>query len=202
MLGAALLAEVTRLSKCSALLLRGGGVWRPRGGSGSTLQTAVNGANHEDLPRMLLAVPPSGLHEPGDGARGRRRHAPETTSRRGRRFILNGQASGRASSSRCTSSGLSRAAGDPTPAPMLGTDSVRRAELHTLRALSGPEIASAIGTRSSRCRRRGNRGLKDDWRRSIDVRRSKPATRWRSPSSRGEEHPVVAKGKEVARWSR
>ena len=28
---------------------------------------------------------------------------------------------------------------------VLGTDSVRRAELHTLRALSGPEIASAIG---------------------------------------------------------
>src|SRR5213594_3234745 len=49
----------------------------------------------------------------------------------------------------------------PDAGAVLGTDSVRRAELHMLRALSGPEIASAIGSAFERNAGDAAAGLKD-----------------------------------------
>jgi hypothetical protein len=70
---------------------------------------------------------------------------PETTTAAGKALILNGAGLRTRFFFKVYVIGLYLERPATAAAAVLGTDSVRRAELHVLRALSGPEIASAIG---------------------------------------------------------
>ncbi len=71
---------------------------------------------------------------------------PETTSASGKTLILNGAGLRTRFFFKVYVIGLYLERPATDAGVVLGADSVRRAELHTLRALSGPEIASAIGS--------------------------------------------------------
>src|SRR5207247_1131191 len=71
---------------------------------------------------------------------------PETSSAAGKTLILNGAGLRTRFFFKVYVIGLYLERPATDAGAVLGTDSVRRAELHMLRALAGPEIASAIGS--------------------------------------------------------
>jgi len=86
---------------------------------------------------------------------------PETTSAAGKTLILNGAGLRTRFFFKVYVIGLYLERPATDAGAVLGTDSVRRAELHTLRALSGPEIASAIGSAFEQNAGDAATGLKD-----------------------------------------
>ena len=123
---------------------------------------------------------------------------PETTSAAGRTLILNGAGLRTRFFFKVYVIGLYLERPAPDAGAVLGTDSVRRAELHMLRTLSGPEIASAIGSGFERNAGDAAAGLKDRLERfesmfpAVDAGDTLVLT-----YVPGRGTSVVAKGKEV-----
>jgi len=86
---------------------------------------------------------------------------PETSSAAGKTLILNGAGLRTRFFFKVYVIGLYLERPATDAGAVLGADSVRRAELQTLRALSGPEIASAIGSAFEQNAGDAATGLKD-----------------------------------------